>query len=233
MYEIQSGVFSTPRGSPVEMLYRAGTNDYSTLLSCLTEDEYGLRDLLLSDVALDIGAYIGGVAVALAIDNPELTVVAVEPVPSNVELLQQNVALNGLEERVFVLDGALGDGTEVVISHSYSGSESACHHAFVGNATLIGDYTGEAPHEERTLQTVRLDDLRGDDPISLLKVDCEGCEWTALLGADLSRIARIHGEWHPTNGHTMADLNALLEPTHVVTFTGPQSGPGGFQAVRR
>lgn len=212
------------------MLYRTDTNDWNTLSASLTQDEYGLKPLHLSGTAIDVGAYLGGVTVALAMDNPDLRVIAVEPVPPNVELLRRNVTLNGLDSRVEVIEAAIGDG-KITVSYGYKGSESLEHHAFVGNSTLAGEFTGEATHEERTYIGYSLAGLvNGDvDRVSFLKIDCEGCEWQALK--TLPPVERIHGEWHPVRSQKQSDVCELL-PGFEVTFSGPDTGPGGFVAVR-
>lgn len=225
MYELTQQAFTTPRGRHVLMWIRAETNDFNTLSSCLTEDEYGLKDLHLEGWALDIGAYTGGVTVALAMDNPELQVVAVEPVPGNVELLRLNLEANGLTERVTVIEGAAGDGSEVNIRYGYSGSELATHHAFVGNMSLLEEPGPETPH---TVKRMTSKAKFGHD-FSFAKVDCEGCEWDL----NLSAIPLIHGEWHPVRGHTQEQFIERLIGTHEVTFSGPVAGPGGFVAVWR
>ena len=219
--------FTTPRGTSVQMEVRPDTNDHNTLNSCLTEDEYGLRDLYLEGWALDIGAHSGGVTVALTADNPDLRVVAIEPVPDNVVLLRLNLERNGLLERVTIIDGAAGDGSEVNIRYGYSGSELACHHAWIGNLSLLSEPGPENPHTLRQLTSVIPATLRPD--FVFAKIDCEGCEWDV----DLSDVPHVRGEWHPVRGHTRADLLGRLEGTHEVTFTGPEAGPGGFVAVWR
>lgn len=227
MYELLEGRFVTPRGRMVSMHYRADTNDFNTLYSCLTGDEYGLRDLHLTGSALDIGAYLGGVTVALAIDNPSLRVTAIEPVPGNVELLRRNLDTNGLsDERVTVIEGAAGDGSDVNVRYGYSGSELACHHAFVGNMSLIADPAPENPHTVKRMASLPMGGI-GD--FDFVKIDCEGCEWDV----DLSRVPLVRGEWHPVRGHTQLEWVARLIETHHVTTTGPAEGPGGFEAVLR
>ncbi len=70
------------------MHYRTNTNDWNTIYASMVEDEYRIKDFYpLSGVALDIGAYVGSVGIALAIDNPSLHVICVEPVPGNIELI--------------------------------------------------------------------------------------------------------------------------------------------------
>ena len=218
--------FRTPRGQMVEMEIRPDTSDYNTVNSCLNEDEYGLRNLHLTGSALDIGAHIGGVTVALAADNPELQVVAVEPVPDNVVLLRRNLEANGLSGQVTVMDAAAGDGSEVNIRYGYSGSELACHHAWIGNLTMLYEPGPENPH---TVRRVRTKTLQGLGDFAFVKIDCEGCEWDI----DLSSVPHIRGEWHPVRGHTRPEFLERLMDTHEVTFSGPEAGPGGFVAVWR
>ena len=223
MYEPRQERFTTPRGQPVTMWVREGTNDWNTLSSCLDMDEYGLRDLHLDGWAIDVGAYLGGVAVALAMDNPELHVLAVEPVPSNVELLQRNVEANELTDRIRVIDGAVAaPGTPTVsIFYGYRGTESLEHHAFVGNSTLAYDTGGETEHDERELVPWSLSELLAmcDGPVSFVKIDTEGAEFAFLSDPAVAKVPRIYGEWHNVRGHTQADVTALL-PDHKVTFSG-------------
>jgi len=240
MYDLSTVGFLTPRGIAVQLRIRDGTNDYNTANSCLNEDEYELRDLRLSGRALDVGAYIGAVAIALAMDNPDLEVLALEAVPANAELTRQNVKLNGLDDWITVIEGAACKPrqTTAQVHFGYRGSESALHHAFVGNSTLLRDTTAITDHD--TVE-VACRSLQSFGALDFLKIDCEGCEWDFLRGparkrgspTSLDRVKRIHGEWHPTEGHVQADMTALLAETHDVTYSGPEAGPGGFVAVLR
>ena len=231
MYAPAAAVFRTPRGNPATMHYRTDSSDWNTLYSALNEDEYGLAGYALTGLALDIGAHIGAVTVALALDNPDLHVIAVEPVPDNARLLRENVVLNGLKDRVTVIEGAAGSG-EVTVWYGYRGSETAEHHAFIGNSSLAYDHGGENEHDEITYQGVTLSDL-ADGDVALLKIDNEGGEYDFLADPAVSRCERIVGEWHNVRGHVQTDIASLLGATHVVTFSGPVGGPGGFLAVRR
>ena len=224
-------VFRTPRGNPATMHYRTDSSDWNTLYSALTEDEYGLRSRHLTGRALDIGAHIGGVAIGLAIDNPDLIVVAVEPVPDNARLLRLNVAANGLTDRVTVIEGAAGHGA-VTVWYGYRGSETAEHHAFIGNSSLAYDHGGANEHESVTYDGWALADL-ADSDVALLKIDNEGGEFDFLTDPAIARCAVIVGEWHNVRGHVQGDIATLLGATHDVTFSGPVGGPGGFLAVRR
>ncbi len=227
MYNVTRSVFRTPRGQTVSMKYREDTNDWNVLWSCLTEDEYSLKGLKLSGTALDIGAHIGGVTIALAFDNPELRVVAVEAVPPNVDLLRENVEMNGLADRVEVINAAAGKSGLVKWAFEGSGDVGS-HNAFVGNALLD---LPVVEHQRTQLPTRSLASLVGDG-VEFVKIDCEGCEWD-MLTPSLKKVARIHGEWHPTDGHTQKDIEvALAKAGYTFTFSGPVAGPGGFEAWR-
>lgn len=221
--------FYTPGGHPVSMAYREGTNDWNTLNASMTEDEYKLP-AGLSGHALDVGGYLGSVGIALAIDNPAMTVTIVEPVPPNADLIEENIALNGVGDRVTLIRGAVGRGGEQVdVWYGYRGSVSAEHHAFVGNSTLAYDTPGELDHDTVTYSALGFGDFRAPD---FLKIDCEGGEW-AFLDADLSGVRTIVGEAHSVRGHKGKDIVALLEATHDVALTGDEEGTCGFWAVRR
>ncbi len=230
--------FRTPRGRPVQAITRIGTNDHNTMYSCLDEDEYELRELHLTGVAVDVGAYLGGVSIALAMDNPTLRVIAVEPLPANAQLLRENVERNGLAEQVTVLHaaaGALGQTTEgTAWNWRTTGflSETMHHHRFVGGSTLALDNPGI---EHDTVQNPSysistLLELAEAEEFSFLKIDCEGCEAKVLTDPAVAKVARIVGEWHPWYMDE-AGLHELLDATHQVRTWG--TGPGGFEAVRR
>lgn len=232
-YTRASARFVTPRGQSVKMTYRQDTNDWNTTYSCLTEDEYGLRELRLTGRALDIGGYTGGVTVALAVDNPELHVTVVEPVPDNLALIRENVEQNGVADRVTIIAGAVGtaEQRELTIHYGYTGSELAEHHAFVGNISLVQSEPdacpSDIPHEHVTVPVHSLASLL---PADFVKIDCEGGEWAFLTGP-VAEVPRWVGEWHPGTGHTQADFIALF-PDYAMTFAGPLAGPQGFEAVR-
>ena len=225
MYAVTHGTFRTPRGQSVSMAYREDTNDWNTLSSCLTEDEYRLKELTLTGTALDVGAHIGGVTIALAIDNPDLRIVAVEAVPPNVDLLWENVERNGLTERVTILNAAAGKGKTARIAWAFSGNESADHHAFIGNAVL--PESDMSTHSESIVDVRTLNSLVSEfGPFCFVKSDCEGCEFPFLQGPALKDLELIRGEVH---ANPLA-LVQQLEATHTTTITG--SIPAAFEAIR-
>ena len=237
-YALLEGVWLTPGQRPVRFHYRAETNDWNTISSTMhPHDEYAIPQGIRG-VAVDLGAYLGSVAIGLALDNPDLRVIAVEPVPPNAELIRRNIETNGLQDRVQLIQGAIGapSDDEITVWYGYRGNMTAEHHAFVGNSTLAYDNGGELEHEEAVYRRISLSDLveLAGGHIDWLKIDTEGGEWAFLSDRDaLDKVGTITGEWHPVRGHVIGDVLALLDPTHIVTFSGPQTGPGGFIATRK
>lgn len=236
MYSKETGQYDTPNGRRVTMHYRTGTNDFNTLWASLNEDEYRFRGASFTGTAIDVGGYLGSVGIGLAVDNPDLRVVIVEPVPPNADLIEQNIDANRLGGRVSLLRGAVGKGGESVdIWYRYRGSESLEHHAFVGNSTLAYETT-VLEHDTETYTAIGLADLvERYGPLALLKVDTEGAEWAFLDSPAVRDVADIRGEVHPVRGHLPADLLAMLSGTHDVDLIGPHQevGPCGFRAVAR
>jgi hypothetical protein len=107
---LETRSWQTPGGNVATMTYRADTSDWNTVSACLRNpygggDEYHLPSGL-AGWGLDVGAHIGSVAVGLLLDNPDMTVVAIEAVPDNVELIRRNLVQNDVAERCVVLAGA-------------------------------------------------------------------------------------------------------------------------------
>jgi FkbM family methyltransferase len=220
MYQVTHGLFRTPRGRSLSMAYREDTNDYNVLNACMTEDEYDLKGLNLTGIALDVGAHIGGVTIALALDNPELHVVALEAVPPNVELLRENVERQGLGDRVTILHGAAGKGKTATVRWAFSGDAVGLHHAFIGNAVMPEANLNSSKTTTVDVWTVAAL-VKAHGPFTFAKVDCEGCEYPFLNGT--CEIPLIRGEEHDGPLHL---------PKYDVTYT-QDNAPRGFEAVLR
>ena len=188
-YDELVATFRTPNGRPAEMKFRTNTNDWNTLNASMTEDEYHLRGESFEGWAFDIGGYLGSVGIGLALDNPGLRVLIVEPVPDNARLIRENIALNDLDARVTLIENAASGGEPVEVWYGYRGTDTAEHHAFVGNSSLAYDHGGElAPRrDDLPARACGLGRSVRRRPacrrlVALLKIDCEGGEWDILEG---------------------------------------------------
>lgn len=224
--EVQEETFLSPRGRKVSLYVRSGTADHNNAYSCLTEDEYGLRERFLSGVAVDVGAHIGGVTLAMAVDNPEVRVISIEALSANVEILQKNVEKNGVAERVTILHaGACALGTKKVdVEWDFDQTESGAHHRFIGNASGI-PHEGAKSEEVPGISLASLVEAYGE--IEFMKIDCEGCEYEFLRGP-VEKVKEIRGEFHAG----IDRIIGLLEGSHNVSLTGGTETFGEFRAVR-
>ena len=226
----------TPNLRNVNFNVREDTNDAALAIAILNADEYLLRNHApLTGWALDIGAHIGTVAVAMAIDNPDIRVIAVEPVPDNAALVRENIAANGLGDRVFVEEaaaGAIGQSTaRCAFGYRTGGTDDLGYieqNRFIGNIWRNADWDAEVI--EAPVLTLRgLAEKYGTEEFTYCKIDCEGCEWDFLV-EDAQLIREIVGEYHDSGPERIV---LLLEETHDVTIISDHNGTGIFRAVRR
>jgi FkbM family methyltransferase len=223
------------RGGDVQYLTRTSTNDGALVVGIVVDDEYGLSSLPpLSGLAIDIGAHIGTVTLALATDHPDLRVIAVEPVPENMDVLRANVEANHLEDRITVVMAAAAAPETVTVPLTWNYRSAAREpEAYVRDSRYIaGIYEAvDADADTQDVTAVSLDSLmEGTERLALLKIDCEGCEWQFLRSPRIADVDLIIGEFHNAGG--LDALRALL-PSHDVTQTGGHADVGTFRAVPR
>jgi FkbM family methyltransferase len=233
---------TSPRGVTTQLYVRPDTNDAATLHSTfwapgfpsVLHDEYGLADLYLEGWALDIGAHIGSVAIALALDNPTLRVLAVEAVPQNALLLEGNTRLAMVSDRVTVVSAAAGNTIGKTVVHYGHYDVPGIPEDHAREARYIGNLFRS--HGKRgltvTVPCVNLEGLlngSGIDEVAFMKIDCEGCEWDFLPSPAIARVRVIVGEYHERGWRPMRDL---LASTHDFELLHEDGGFGLFRAVR-
>ena len=210
----------TAGGHTASFVTRLDTSDEALIMGIIGESEYPFARMQnLSGWALDAGAHIGIVTVALALDNPDLQVLAVEPVAENAALLRQNIARNGLNERVFVIEAALGeDGeTELVCDYvSAKGEPDGYVHdnRFIGNLYTSPDMPIEA--DRRTVESISISTLMlryAITSFAFMKSDTEGGEWVYLKDKGMKKVKWLIGEAHAGPG--LEGIRKLL-PKHTV-----------------
>lgn len=224
----------TPHGQRALYAVRPSTNDAALVGGIVGDDEYDLANITVSGWALDIGAHIGTVSIALAIDNPDLRVVAVEALSDNVAVLRESIEANGLRERVLVEHAAADEGSEPVsITYGWSRADNQPDDymrdsRFIGGMVEANDTSTVEVCSPLSLGAIL--DRYEIAEVALLKIDCEGCEWQFLRSPRVKDIDLIIGEYHNAGG--LATLQDLL-PDHEVTQAGGLPDIGLFRAVRR
>lgn len=184
----------------------------------LDQDMVILRDIYLNDayktdlfgpdrgpeVVVDVGAHIGCFARKWHEKNPEAFIVCVEACPENIPLLQQNVG-----SFAQVIHAACVYDTDPVglLNSIHSNGESTGGSIVVSINSLtelvrVRKQVGGSQYwsDTRPLEKMTLEDILiryGFDHIDVLKLDCEGSEFSILKNTFLlHRIRFILGEYH-------------------------------------
>jgi len=157
-----------------------------------------LDNVKSGDFVLDVGAHFGQYAVLLgSLVFESGRVISFEPDAEARETLEQNLELNGLQDRVEIEDVALFDQNG---NHSFfsKGADSMSSLARSG----LGENAASPDVVEHRVQTIRLDDYlagRNLPSPSFVKLDTEGAEINILKGAPrlLQSEVTIICELHP------------------------------------
>lgn len=169
------------------------------------------RELFVDSISpgatvLEGGPYIGFLTITAARATGERgRVVAVEPSPETVAALRANVARNGFDARVEVVEAALGATPGRASFHVTEGGDTSSLHA--------------PPYPT---QVVEVDVVRGDDlpleELHVVKLDLEGNEVAALEGLrnviERTRpviFCECNGEMLEAAGSSTSGLRAQLE----------------------
>lgn len=163
------------------------------------------------DVVADVGAFIGLYTVALAKRvGPAGKVVAFEPDSENFALLQAQLGLNGIGDRVELFQMAVG--AENVQVRFASGRDSQSR------------VVAQSGAQSRSIEGVTLDRVFNDRRLDLVKIDVEGYEERVLRGAlnllqdERRRPRSIFVEMHPTVWEEVGTTSASL--LHLLTGCG-------------
>lgn len=140
---------------------------------------------------IDVGANIGVISIGVLHAGELERAIAIEPEPQNFSLLQRNVILNGLKDRVICLPiAASHQKGEVLFELS---DTNFGDHRVRPNVHRVNSDSAELFHESRrsviTVQSDQLDKLLWDlpksftDNIALVWIDVQGYEGYVFMGA--------------------------------------------------
>ena len=202
----------TRRGSWLQVPAR-DRGGWWAVIEVLAADSYHLGRLPPDSLAtcVDVGANLGGFAVATAERFPRVQVLAFEASRRVCAHLRANVARSRLEQRVTVHWGAVtGSGAppEVVLwDDPWKSAQNS-----------ILPPSGGAPRHRATavpVPAISLEDVMAEarGAVDLLKVDVEGAEYE-IFGTTpsqaLAGVSRAVVEYHPVQGHSPLELAASL-----------------------
>ena len=175
------------------------------------QDSYRIAELdVPGPVAVDVGAHIGVFSRAFKRRHPSARVVAVECCPENIAALERNIG-----DFATIVTAALTYEREVALLNAvYPGCVSTGGSRVVPRSELedglpspssserdgLGRPSSEYWLDRRPLPTVSLEQLIAEhnlDCIDVLKLDCEGSEFSILENTtSLDRVGAIIGEYH-------------------------------------
>ena len=116
----------------------------------------------------------------------------------------KNVEANGWSNNLTLYKKAISDisGKSVVLRYGNEKTESGAHHRFIGNTIDSSEWQENLWTQGREIKvdTVSIDDiLKNVESVNLLKIDCEGAEWSAfskVSSSSLDKIGSIVAELH-------------------------------------
>lgn len=196
----ERGFIRSSHGPWIRIAY--ANHDEAVLNEVLTSDCYWTscfgrwRDG--SQVIVDVGAHIGSFAWLWHQRDPTARIVCVEACLDNIEILTANVG----EFAQVVHAACTYEPGELALLNSVKPGGTATGGSTVIPATEfqgVGTYGHLYWRDSRPLPKFTLEDamqLAGDDRIDLLKVDCEGGEFSILEHGPLDRVAMVVGEYH-------------------------------------
>lgn len=203
----------------------------SIVLSLATQDYLAFREVFVEraydaplgnpETILDLGANCGCATLFFSACCPGASIAAVEPHPSNLAVLRENIELNHLTAKVLSAAATLSDGPVTLLARS------SLSHGLVA-------LDNHEPSSELTVAGISVPTLLsqlGWQRVDLLKVDIEGYERILFAGRPhwLNQVMRIIGEYH--DPYQLPELRADLEPMGF-TVTA-LSHPNLFLAIRR
>lgn len=203
--------WSTPDG-----LYWIPVRNQYTLPFNLAEQEVDIYTLgpvhiKPGDVVLDCGANVG-VYTRKALKAGAKLIIAIEPAPENIDVLQRNFAAEIRQGRVIVYPKGVWDKEDTLILHKNSDDSAA--DSFVINQER-DKKTTHAPDEKLPVTTIdQIVAELGLDRVDFIKMDIEGAEVRAVRGARKT-IARDHPRMALCAYHRPSDPVELPKAVHL------------------
>ncbi|MGQ0657566.1 MAG: FkbM family methyltransferase [Chromatiales bacterium] len=191
-------------------------------------------DLRDHDLLIDIGSNIGWYSLVLSA-QARPTVLSFEPDPLNFSLLEHNIRLNR-RQNIQAFNLGLDQEESVKTLHLYK-SYNLGRHSFIPHERSTGCVEVKTVVLDKFLQKLGLE----REPVKFLKIDIEGYEYPALLGAErtLQNTSVVLSEFSPAAMKTIEqdpmDLVRYLQNLGFAPAHFEQSGlsPCDFPSMIR
>ncbi len=166
-------------------------------------------------VVLDVGANSGATSIFFILNGAKY-VLAIEPMPKTYSILKRNVEVNKLTEFIFSLNYGIGKPSEVNLNEDISGQGADIKSAITNTGKII-----EIKSLKYIIEKYNIDKC-------VLKMDCEGCEYDALLSLDndtIKHFDEIMLEYHygclnlkkflEENGYNVSCTEPIISYNHI------------------
>jgi FkbM family methyltransferase len=179
-----------------------------------------------NEVIVDVGASVGAFCLKAKEHNPQAKIIAFEPCPENIPVLRANAgefasiiqAAVTYEQNLSMLNAVFPNCT------STGGSIVTNDDAALAAAATDGRYK----IDRRPIQTFTLERIYDDfkiDRIDILKLDCEGSEFSILGNTtSLDRIEMIVGEYHGWTRFNELVTRVFRPDWHLTIISGGELG---------
>lgn len=177
------------KSKPVHLFYDSDkqlSNTIGMVREQFLEEQYKWLNVKGKDV-IDIGANIGDSAIYFALNGAK-HVYAFEPYPYSYKIASNNIKLNKLNKRITLLNEGCSDkegGINIKTDYQNFGG------------TDLKEFNKGTKINLTTLKSI-INRFNIKSP-AILKIDCEGCEYSVLLNAnnsDLKKFEQIQIEYH-------------------------------------
>jgi FkbM family methyltransferase len=194
------------------------------LVNIFLEDAYRILPIK-GKVVLDIGANIGDSSIYFALRGAG-RVIGVEPFPHNYEMAKKNVALNNFSDRISVILAACSANTGYINISDVFKSGVEIH-------TYDEDYKPGTKIPSLTMENI-LEEYKIQDGETILKMDCEGCEYDTILSASdtiLRQFSHILIEYHDGYKDLKERLEKAAFEVNPIKITGEAGGPTALPKI--
>lgn len=192
-----------------------GVGDSRKIVEVIHNDEYRLDNFQNVNTVVDIGAHIGCFALAARRRWPEASIVCIEPLRHNVDVLSLNC-----DEKMKIIHGALSKDRLVKV---YCDESSKC--------SWEASCDSEAFQQLDCVMVDGVTSIKSFGNLDLVKFDCEGAERWFVNSDELADVKNIVVEWHYHVRDQLAHSIELLERSgwtitqfaddgHQVLFSG-------------
>lgn len=149
------------------------TLDYKLLSQTISRDQYFPSEIIAlseNEVFVDAGAHVGLTALEFAkrSNNQFNKIICFEPDAANIQQLKLNIRECPMSAKIDVLNLGVYDSAQEL---SFSSEDSTCSSAHISNSGNI------------IIHTVSIDEQLQNEHITFIKMDIEGAEIPALIGA--------------------------------------------------